>query len=297
MITIGLPFYNCEETLADTIRAVFAQSYQDWELVLVDDGSSDGSLGIAQAVADPRVRVLSDGRNLGLAARLNQIADIASGEYLARLDADDLMHPERLAKQLRVLQSDRTSCELVDTGLLSIDIHNQPQGTRCCEPIALTGAGLLRGKTPVHAALLGKTSWFQRNRYDTGMRRAQDFELWSRAFAQGELRLLRVPEPLYIVREASPATYTKTKLTYAAVREVLKRVGPSVLGNAQTRFELSKSYAKQVAYFAMSRVHLERKLVATRNRSSSEAERTLQAAIIRSVLETEVPGLLASVSL
>lgn len=296
MITIGLPFYNCEDTLADTIRAVFAQSHDEWELLLVDDGSRDGSLEIARSVSDPRVRVISDGRNLGLAARLNQIADIASGDYLARLDADDLMHPERLARQLRILQCERTSCELVDTGLLSIDVHNQPQGTRCCQAIELTGAGLLRGNTPVHAALLGKTSWFKRNRYDTGMRRAQDFELWSRAFAQGELRVERVPEPLYIVREASPATYAKTKLTYAAVREVLKRVGPSVLGNVQTRFELSKSYAKQVAYFAMSRVHLERKLVAARNRSLSDAEKRFQLAIIRSILKTEVPGLMTPVA-
>jgi len=62
-ITIGMPFYNAEKYLADAIRSVFAQTYQDWELILMDDGSTDQSLEIAKSVDDPRVRVFSDGKN------------------------------------------------------------------------------------------------------------------------------------------------------------------------------------------------------------------------------------------
>ncbi len=73
-VSIGIPFYNNEQTLVDTIRSVFAQTYQGWELILVDDGSSDRSLEIARSVDDERVRVITDGQNKKLPARLNQIA-------------------------------------------------------------------------------------------------------------------------------------------------------------------------------------------------------------------------------
>ncbi len=66
-VTIGLPFHNNQTFLLDTIRSVFAQSFGDWELDLVDDGSSDNSLELARSIQDPRVRVFSDGVNKGLA--------------------------------------------------------------------------------------------------------------------------------------------------------------------------------------------------------------------------------------
>src|SRR3954468_15780628 len=102
-VTIGLPFVNSGETLPNAIRSVFAQTYDDWELILCDDGSTDISLEIARSVRDARVRVLSDGKNVGLPCRLNQIAAVARGEMLARMDADDLMHPNRIAAQVALL--------------------------------------------------------------------------------------------------------------------------------------------------------------------------------------------------
>ena len=76
-ITIAIPFYNAEEYLPDAIRSVFAQTFQDWELLLIDDGSTDASLAIANSVDDERVRVISDGKNKKLAARLNEVTQWA----------------------------------------------------------------------------------------------------------------------------------------------------------------------------------------------------------------------------
>ena len=89
-ITIGIPFYNAEAYLADAIRSVFAQTYEDWELILIDDGSTDNSLAIARSVDDPRVRVYSDGKNKKLASRLNELTQLATYEFIARMDADDV---------------------------------------------------------------------------------------------------------------------------------------------------------------------------------------------------------------
>src|SRR5438045_1632919 len=93
LVSIGISFQNARATLADAVRSVLAQTCRDWELLLVDDGSSDGSLELARRIEHPRIQVISDGVNQGLASRLNQIALLARGTYLARMDADDLMHP------------------------------------------------------------------------------------------------------------------------------------------------------------------------------------------------------------
>ena len=104
-ITIGLPFYNAENYLELAIKSVFAQTYQDWELILMDDGSTDRSLEIAKSINDPRVSVYSDGKNKKLAARLNEIVRLAKYDYLARMDADDLMSTKRIETQMNILKN------------------------------------------------------------------------------------------------------------------------------------------------------------------------------------------------
>src|SRR5512138_427624 len=102
-VSIGIPFYNPGRAFEKAVRSVFSQTHADWELILMDDGSSDGSLELARSITDPRVRVLSDGANRGLCARLNQIAREARHGLLCRMDADDVMHPDRLHRQVEEL--------------------------------------------------------------------------------------------------------------------------------------------------------------------------------------------------
>ena len=118
-LTVGIPFRNAESTLGVAVRAVFAQTYEEWELILVDDGSADRSLEIARAVRDPRVRVIADGVNRGLAARLNQIVAEARFEKVARMDADDLMSPRRFEQQLDVLHNARVEIVTSAMAMLS----------------------------------------------------------------------------------------------------------------------------------------------------------------------------------
>ena len=157
-VTIGIPFYNAEQTLAEAIRSVFAQTYTDLELLLLDDGSSDGSLAIAHAIRDPRVTVLSDGRNLGLARRLNQIAQLANGEYNARFDADDLMHSTRIARQVAFLDAN-PEYDIVDTGMFTIDKDNTVHGKRFCLPLTTDPVAWLERGVMNHSAVIGRTAW------------------------------------------------------------------------------------------------------------------------------------------
>lgn len=201
-VTIGIPFYNAETTLLDAVRSVFAQTHQDWELILLDDGSTDRSLELARSVRDPRVKVYSDGQNRRLAARLNEMTRLAGHEFLARMDADDLMSPLRLERQLDVLVS-RPDIDLVTTGLCSLSNHYEPLGTRCVSSSHfITPDGLLGSKSGiVHAAVTGRRGWFLRNPYNENLSRGEDTNLWVRAFSLEDLKVYFLREPYYYYRE------------------------------------------------------------------------------------------------
>jgi Glycosyl transferase family 2 len=110
----GLPW------LTDAIESVLAQTYSDFELLLVDDGSKDGTPEAAEAYHDQRIRIVQNERNLGQVPSLNRGLREAQGEYVARLDADDVCLPERLERQVTVLDAD-PSVALVGTWLDVVD--------------------------------------------------------------------------------------------------------------------------------------------------------------------------------
>ena len=111
-LTIGIAFRNPGKHFELALTSVFSQTFTDWELLLIDDGSDDDSLILARGVRDVRVSVIADGLQLGLPARLNQIALLARGECLARMDADDLMHPDRLRRHPPLLNRGILACAL-----------------------------------------------------------------------------------------------------------------------------------------------------------------------------------------
>ncbi len=99
MISVVIPLYNKEKQIANTLRTVLAQTYQDFEIVIVNDGSTDNSLKEAKRINDPRIRIISQ-QNAGVSAARNHGIREARGEYIALLDADDEWKPEYLATQV-----------------------------------------------------------------------------------------------------------------------------------------------------------------------------------------------------
>ena len=103
-VTIALPVYNGGATLKLAVHSVLQQSFTDWELIILDDASTDNSLEVMRSFDDPRIRLVEGEHNLGLSARLNMAVDMACGDYFARMDQDDISLPLRLGKQLGYLQ-------------------------------------------------------------------------------------------------------------------------------------------------------------------------------------------------
>ena len=169
-VTIGIPFYNCGATLANTVRSVFAQTFQDWELILLDDGSTDNSLSIAHSIRDSRVKVISGGINKGIGARRREIVDMTQTDYLAWQDADDLMHPDRLRIQYDFMES-HDEVDIVDTSYFTIDPHlsilrllEKTEGYVSPDAIA-------RSPSLINGASMARSGVYRRFNYDATLRR------------------------------------------------------------------------------------------------------------------------------
>jgi len=223
-VSIGIPFYNAELFLADAIKSVIQQSFQDWELILVNDGSTDQSLSIAKEFAkkDHRIRVISDGFNKKLPYRLNQIINESQYEYIARMDADDLIHPDRLKIQLDFLEKNK-NFDLVSTGVVSINDKNEVKGIRRLNEIYTDFSEVKRHYPIVHASILARKKWYLRNMYNQDLPRTEDFELWCRSISNNDLKLAVLPKALYYYREEGLVTAEKLKRSYVDGLSVYKQ--------------------------------------------------------------------------
>ena len=289
-VTIGIPFYNAESTLLDAVRSVFAQTHKNWELILIDDGSTDRSLEIARSISDPRVIVYSDGKNRRLAARLNQLTSLAKYDFIARMDADDLMSPTRIEKQLDLLENN-LEIDLVSTGLCSLSNNNEALGTRCVPPNhKITSAGLLSGNTGiVHASLLGRRTWFERNSYKETLPKSEDTNLWVRSYAKDDLKMGFIAEPLYYYREDDNVTQKKLLLSYSVGRHTIMADAKYNFGFKVKVKALSKNLAKTsvVKFFPKTAIKIAR---SRRNATQiSESEKNNIEDEINFIVNFELP--------
>jgi glycosyltransferase involved in cell wall biosynthesis len=111
-VTVLMSVYNGEEHLREAIDSILNQTYKNFEFLIIDDGSTDGSVNIIRSYLDPRIRLIKNKKNIGITRSLNKGLKLARGEYIARMDDDDIAFPERLEKQVRFLN------EHVNVGLV-----------------------------------------------------------------------------------------------------------------------------------------------------------------------------------
>lgn len=223
-ISVGIPFYNAENYLEDSIKSVINQSFTEWELILVDDGSTDCSLEIAYNFAriDSRIRVISDGYNKKLPYRLNQIIKEAKYPYIARMDADDLIHPDRLKIQFEFLENNK-QFDLVSSSMISINNKNEIKGIRGVDSLYIDFHDIKRHYPVVHASILVRREWYLRNNYNLNMSRSQDFELWCRTITNNDLNMAVIPDILYYYREEGMITVDKMLRSYLDGLDVYKK--------------------------------------------------------------------------
>lgn len=200
VVTVAMSAFNAAATIQCAVRSIVAQTFAGWELVVVDDGSSDATAELAAAIRDPRISVLRDGSRRGLAARMNQIVARARGKYIARMDADDVAYPERLERQVAHLEH-HPEIDLVGSSAMAFAGDGEPIGAFvvqsaheaiCAHPAA--------GFVLPHPTWLARREWLHRHGYRETARRAQDQDLLLRAHPSS--RYANVPEILLGYRQA-----------------------------------------------------------------------------------------------
>lgn len=257
IITIAIPFHNAEKYLPDAIDSVIWQTFTKFNLLLVDDGSTDSSLQIARSYErkDSRVKVYSDGRNRNLGFRLNQMSGMVSTKYLARMDADDIMHPDKIKKQLTVLEAN-PEIDVLGTNAYSIDENNSIQGIRL-----MYGSNkiLERVRSFIHPTIVAKTAWFLDNPYDVKAIRVEDAELWFRTVGKYNFQIMT--EPLFFYREFGNKYYKKYFKGFAPMLYVLQKYSYNL---SLLKFVM-KYYLSGAIYFCFYVFNGENYLINNRN--------------------------------
>lgn len=184
LVSVVMAVFNGRSTLSAAIRSLQIQTLEAWELIIVDDCSTDGSKDLIREISDQRIRLVRNKRNSGLAASLNRGIDLARAQYIARMDCDDVCFPWRLKVQLEFLRS-HADVDLVGGGALEFQDDWKPL---LVSKLPTDHDEIIRaiafGRTPLyHPAWCGRAEWFRSFRYDVTFAKAQDCELLVRGAA------------------------------------------------------------------------------------------------------------------
>lgn len=267
-VSVVMPVYNVERYVAETIRSVLAQTYSNFELLIVDDQSPDRSIEICRQFQDSRIRIIHQ-KNRGLAGARNTGIRHAQGDYIALLDSDDLWLPEKLQKLVEHLdQSPQVGVAFSRSAF--INEAGEPLGTYqmpklrgitasyllCRNPIGNGSAPLIRREVfeqiKYQANLYGKEEDFY---FDDSFRQSEDIECWIRIVLQTSWQIEGIPEALTLYRvnsESLSANVMKQLDSWEKVVEKTRTYAPTVIA----RWEKT-ARAYQLRYLARRCVRMQ----------------------------------------
>jgi glycosyltransferase involved in cell wall biosynthesis len=193
MITVLMPVHNGERYLGRSIESVLSQSCTDFEFLIIDDGSIDSSADIIRSYKDKRIRFLMNGTNQGLVATLNKGLELARGNYIARMDCDDVSVPARLERQFDFMEKN-PEVGVCGTWVRTIgekgEIWDYPSGSDEIKCSLLFESVLAHPSVMLRGRHFGKGGF----RYDGGFPHAEDYALWVRC--ADAMEFANIPEVL-----------------------------------------------------------------------------------------------------
>ena len=241
-ISIILPVFNCEKYIDKSINSILNQSYRNFELIIINDGSTDKSENIIKSFRDKRIRYYSQ-ENQGLAKSINQGIKLARHEYIARQDADDISLPQRLEKQITYLQSN-PNCNLLGTWAKIINedkITNRylihPSTNSGCVYKLLFDCCFTHTSVMIRKSIFKEVGTFNENNDKVP---PEDYEMWSRIAKKSNVA--NIPEVLVYFREhSSSMSYNKPlKLRYNAAKISIDNI---LYFSGQENYKIANSIA------------------------------------------------------
>ncbi len=244
--------YNYQDYIRTTLTSILHQTMQDFEIVVIDDASTDASVEVIRSYNDPRIRLFVNDHNVGGASSYNRAVEEARGEWLVNLDADDWIAPEKSERQLAFAAAD-PGLDIIGTYLTLVDAegNRHPEAdvrSRNCSINRMRSSVLTSGFATIrwHASstMVRRAAHTRIGLDDPAMVRAPDFDLWTRFLRQG-CRIGMLPERLTFLRNQSRGVTrgdplgTMLELTYARLRNLVplleeRAQHPSLRGDAAT---------------------------------------------------------------
>ncbi|MCI6427351.1 MAG: glycosyltransferase [Rikenellaceae bacterium] len=229
-ISVIMGIYNCEHTLQEALDSLYAQTFQDFEIILCDDGSVDNTYEVARLNQEthPNIVLLKNSCNKGLNQTLNNCLSVANGNYIARMDGDDLSYPERFEIEYRFLE-EHPEYAIVSSPMEYFDENG----------IFMVGKGhgevksedFLYGSPICHApCMVRKDAYLSVGGYtvDKGLLRVEDYHLWFKMYAAG-YKAYMLEQPYYKMRDdrnaKSRRNWTGKKNQYRVKRQGFKMLG------------------------------------------------------------------------
>lgn len=211
-VSVIMGIYNCASTLKEAIDSILNQSYTQWQLIMCDDGSIDDTCQIAEEYLETypdKIILLKNSHNMGLNHTLNRCIAVAEGEYIARMDGDDVSLPTRLEKEVAFLDA-HPEYAIVSTPMIFFDEHGD--WGRCFSIEKPTKGDFVR-HSPVHChapCMIRREAYLAVGGYteDRKMLRFEDVNLWYKLYAKGYSGY-NLDEPLYKMRDDQAATHRR----------------------------------------------------------------------------------------
>ncbi|MDQ0212050.1 glycosyltransferase [Arthrobacter bambusae] len=247
-VSIGLPYTDQGEILGYAIRSILAQSFEDWELILYGDSPDNQTRAIAHKFNDPRIRFYENNSRNGLAATLNQITSVARYSLIARMDGDDIMHPDRISIQKRAFDSD-PSIDVLGTRAYLIDESSNLIGLFKEPSLPETGEAFLNSNAFSHPTVMATKKWLSENPYDESLLRGEDKELWLRTWKHS--KFVKLQDRLMFYRRPRQMSLTRMRKDEAYNRHIMSmyaRYENSAFSRAR---RVAASHSKEKAFAAI----------------------------------------------
>lgn len=191
-VSVIMPAYNAEKYIGEAIESILAQTYRDFELIIVNDGSTDRTEEIILNYSDSRIVYLKNETNLKISDTLNRGIDIAQGEYIARMDSDDISLPERFERQVAYMDQNPKCVVCGTAAILFGEGMEEQMAVPSDDPRYVKGQMIFHCPI-IHPSVFIRKSTLQQNQihYDNEFNGSEDFELWWRLARYGEVTSLR----------------------------------------------------------------------------------------------------------
>ncbi|HEX6848566.1 MAG TPA: glycosyltransferase [Chitinophagaceae bacterium] len=201
-VSVILPAYNCEKFIGKAIQSVLQQTLSDFELIIVNDGSTDNTESIIHEFNDPRIVYQKNRENKGLINSLNTAISMAKGKYTARMDADDICLLERLSKQKAFLDQNENITAVAST-IEFINDREEKIGIWELDRQTITPGqikkALLRQNCIAHPTVVIRSEMIKLLKYKEYQKNIEDYDLWLRLLNRG-LKIAKLEEPLLLYR-------------------------------------------------------------------------------------------------